>query len=417
MQHIISVDTICPKVSIVIPVYNTSDYLRKCLDSVVNQTFNDIEVICIDDGSTDSSLDILTEYSQKDSRFTVVVQNRQGAGSARNRGLNIANGDFVCFLDSDDFLELNMIELLYNTAIENSCDIVICNAFAQSDDDKILCDGKKLYPVINNSKIEYNKIFHWTDYGTDILFNFSVVPWNKLYSRKMIIENDLWFQNLPSCNDVGFGYVVRFLANRIIVIEDPLVNHVVMRNGSISHNRGQSATSVVDALLFLRTFLEKKELFDDFSASFGLLVKKLFTYQKQFCNDNELFALIIAIKKSFPDIWDKYRKFFYVDSCIYFDKYISGKKVFLWGASNYLKKILEKLPKRNNIIGIIDSDEQKSGKLFCGYKIYSPEYLRMQKSCFILSTIQSNSNKNYLEVQGMLDVLNKDLMLLPNYFD
>lgn len=106
-----------PKVSVIIPVYNAEKYLRECLDSVVNQTLEEIEVICVDDGSTDGSLDILYEYEEKDSRVKVLKQKNQHAGVARNAGIDIAQGEYVHFLDSDDYLTLNAYEVLFQKAI------------------------------------------------------------------------------------------------------------------------------------------------------------------------------------------------------------------------------------------------------------------------------------------------------------
>ena len=93
-----------PKISVIIPVYNVEKYLRECLDSLLNQTFKDIEIICVNDGSTDGSLNILNEYASKDSRFIIINQNNQGLSAARNNGLNVAKGDYVAFLDSDDYI-------------------------------------------------------------------------------------------------------------------------------------------------------------------------------------------------------------------------------------------------------------------------------------------------------------------------
>lgn len=98
------------KVSIIIPVYNVENYLRVCLDSVVNQTYSDLEIICINDGSTDSSLDILNEYAKNDSRILVVSQSNRGLAAARNTGLEYVTGELCYFLDSDDYIERNLIE-------------------------------------------------------------------------------------------------------------------------------------------------------------------------------------------------------------------------------------------------------------------------------------------------------------------
>ncbi len=112
-----------PKVSIIIPVYNVEKYLKECLNSVVNQTLKEIEIICVDDGSTDNSLSILEEYAKKDNRINLLKQENSGAGAARNKGLDSARGEYIYFLDSDDFLELNAIEILYNQIAKNQADI------------------------------------------------------------------------------------------------------------------------------------------------------------------------------------------------------------------------------------------------------------------------------------------------------
>lgn len=104
------------KVSIIIPVYNPGELLNNCLDSASNQTLNDIEIICIDDESTDGSMDILNQYAKIDSRFKVFSQSNSGAGMARNKGLEYANGEYIVFLDSDDYIEFDMCECLYNHA-------------------------------------------------------------------------------------------------------------------------------------------------------------------------------------------------------------------------------------------------------------------------------------------------------------
>uniref|UniRef100_UPI003864C4B3 glycosyltransferase family 2 protein n=1 Tax=Methanobrevibacter sp. TaxID=66852 RepID=UPI003864C4B3 len=112
-------------VSVIIPVYNVEKYLKECLDSVCNQTLANIEIICVNDGSTDNSLAILNEYAQKDGRIKIISQENQGLGAARNRGLEDASADYVYFLDSDDYIELTTLEKLFNNAVSNSSDVVL----------------------------------------------------------------------------------------------------------------------------------------------------------------------------------------------------------------------------------------------------------------------------------------------------
>lgn len=112
-------------VSVIIPVFNAEKYLSQCLDSIVNQTLTNIEIICVDDGSTDTSFQILKEYEEKDSRVIVLSKSNAGAGTARNEGLKIAKGKYLSFLDADDFFERNMLECAYGKAEQDNADICI----------------------------------------------------------------------------------------------------------------------------------------------------------------------------------------------------------------------------------------------------------------------------------------------------
>ena len=123
------------KITVIIPVYNVEIYLADCLDSVLQQTLNEIEIICINDGSSDNSLEILKEYARKDSRIIIISQENKGLGSARNRGLEVATGEYVAFLDSDDWVDNNYYEKLYNTAKKYNSEIA-CAGFKR-------CTGQK----------------------------------------------------------------------------------------------------------------------------------------------------------------------------------------------------------------------------------------------------------------------------------
>ena len=112
-----------PKVSIIVPVYNVENYLIDCLDSLINQTLKEIEIILINDGSTDNSLKIINLYAQYDSRIKIIDQENKGPSSARNRGLDVSQGEFISFIDSDDWIDNDFIEKLYLSALNNNCDI------------------------------------------------------------------------------------------------------------------------------------------------------------------------------------------------------------------------------------------------------------------------------------------------------
>ena len=130
-----------PKVSVIIPCHNAEKYLIQCLDSVTNQTLKDIEIICVDDGSSDSTPDILRQYAQKDSRVVVLNQENKNVGNARNNGLKIARGEFLSFLDADDFFEAEMLEKMTESADRYHADFVVCHS------DQYLMDRQKLSPA------------------------------------------------------------------------------------------------------------------------------------------------------------------------------------------------------------------------------------------------------------------------------
>lgn len=124
-----------PKVSVIIPVYNTEEYIEECIESVLNQTFQDFEIICVDDGSTDRSADIIQGYCTRDKRIALHKQKNSFSGVARNTGVSLAKGKYIQFLDSDDFLENNALEMTVKKAEETSADVVVFNGFRYNTQD------------------------------------------------------------------------------------------------------------------------------------------------------------------------------------------------------------------------------------------------------------------------------------------
>lgn len=183
-----------PKVSIIIPVHNVDKYLNKCLDSIVNQTLKDIEIICIEDGSTDNSAQILEEYSKKDSRIIILKQDKKGANVSRTNALKIVTGEYIGFVDSDDWIDLNYYEELYNKAKKESADIVRTTYKYCYSNDQV--DGENNYLITQKSLRgkELNKNEH------------SVVIWNAIYKLSFLRENkiDYFDEDLPMHHDIPF---------------------------------------------------------------------------------------------------------------------------------------------------------------------------------------------------------------------
>ena len=237
-------------ISIIIPVYNTASYLRQCLDSVCGQTHRDLEIICVNDGSTDNSLEILQEYAAVDRRVKVINGPQWSAGAARNAGLDVASGEYVICLDSDDFFEPNMMEVLYTKASSEKLDLVVCRS-----DLYIQASGKfRSAPWLVNlplfERMEGKAFCPRQDMPNDIFQLFSGNPWNKMWNLAFVTKHNLRYQNIRNANDTFFAYAGLFLADRISYVPDILV-HWREHGNSLSKGFARYPVCFVDALCAL----------------------------------------------------------------------------------------------------------------------------------------------------------------------
>ena len=211
------------KISIVVPIYNVEKYLRKCIESILKQTYYNLEIILVDDGSTDSSGEICDEYKNKDSRIIVIHQKNKGMSSARNSGIKCATGKYIGFIDSDDYIEKDMYEILLKNIIDYSADIAICGfAFVENNkvvpkeftgDINVLDRQTALEELIKDRKIQ------------------SYV-WNKLYKRE--IWNNITFKSGVAFEDLDIMYKLFKKAKKIAIV-DSLKYFYVQRSNSIMH--------------------------------------------------------------------------------------------------------------------------------------------------------------------------------------
>lgn len=264
-----------PKVSVIIPVYNVEKYLRECLDSVINQTLKDIEIICINDGSADGSLNILKEYCQKDSRIIVVDKKNEGAGKAREVGIKQATGEYLAFLDGDDLYLTDFLEKMYDNAKENNSDIVICPV--KKYDTKIAeyVDASASFLVDN---IPPQQPFCAKDIPDFIFTSFQNWNWNKIFRRSFIEFNDIHFQTIYRTNDLYFTCCALVLAERISTINEPLV---IYRIGMSENSQATNFKHPFDfyyAFKTLRKFLIKNNLYDLYKQSYVNWALKGCTY-------------------------------------------------------------------------------------------------------------------------------------------
>ena len=242
-----------PKVSVIVPVYNVKAYLPQCLDSLVNQTLKDIEIICVDDASTDGSLQVLEEYSKKDNRLVVITQQvNHGVGAARNAALEAASGDYIMFCDPDDWYELYACEVAYNQIVKNKNDVVVFNFRQYSEKNKNYrdCDWRILpfKGQFNNPNIILGDVPNYMQ---------APYAWAQIYSRKYINKNNIRFADQRLCEDVIFYVKAMVGANSISVITEPLYVYRA-REGSISHNYNIYWADLFKARYDCLAFLEQQ---------------------------------------------------------------------------------------------------------------------------------------------------------------
>lgn len=200
-----------PKISVIIPCYNTAKYLKRCLESLIKQTLKEIEIICINDGSTDNSIEILKEYAILDNRIKILTQDNQGQSVARNKGLDIATGEYIGFVDSDDWIDLNYYEELYNTAQKYHSDVVMCN-FVCIKNDKIKTNSVARNKVYTSFKDKMNILPNGT--CCDKIFRTEIIKAKKIYfpinifyeDNLFLIEAIYYSKNLTTTNKTKYHY-------------------------------------------------------------------------------------------------------------------------------------------------------------------------------------------------------------------
>lgn len=239
------------KVSVIIPVFNAENYLKQCLDSVIHQTLTDIEIICVDDGSTDSSIQILETYKANDSRIIILSKKNGGAGTARNEGLRVAKGRYLSFLDADDFFEHDMLEQSYEQAEHDNADICIFESdlYDTLTQKRTYCDWsfkQSLFPDHIPFSPSENEV------RDNIFRMFTGWAWDKLFRREFVETHGLEFQNLRTTNDMFFVYFSLIQAEKITVCPGILAHQRINNKKSLSNTRELSWDCFYKALMYLK---------------------------------------------------------------------------------------------------------------------------------------------------------------------
>lgn len=237
----------CPKVSVVVPVYNTEKYLRKCLDSLVNQTLEELEIIVVDDGSTDGSVDILKEYQTRYSdRFFVICKENEGQGIARNIGIKECSGEYIGFMDSDDYLELDMYEKMYEAAQTESADFAECRY-------RYVCCDNEIQEELNT----YGSVRPYKN-QKDMFLNPLVSPWNKLYKREVFEQSASLFTEGVIYEDTAFFIKQIPFIKKSVHLEEAFVTHILRGSSTMSINKSKRVGDIFTVLEDILAFYEQK---------------------------------------------------------------------------------------------------------------------------------------------------------------
>ena len=235
-----------PKVSVIVPVYNVEQYIEKCLENLVNQTLDDIEIIVVNDGSTDNSETIINKYLQKYSnKIKYLTKTNGGLSDARNYGMKYATGEYIAFLDSDDYADVTTYEKMYNKAIEENCDYVECNFIWEYENNQVKDKGE----------IYTNK--------HEMLEKARVVAWNKLIKKELIDNTKIEFPKGLRYEDVEFFYKLLPYIKRFGFVEDYLI-HYVQRSNSIANTQNERTKEIFTVLENVINYYKENDLYEEY---------------------------------------------------------------------------------------------------------------------------------------------------------
>ena len=247
------------KISLIIPVYNVESYLGKCLDTVESQTYKDSEVIIVNDGSTDNSLEIIEKYVARNKNFQNFTIKNSGLGGARNYGLTKATGEYVVFLDSDDYISSDCLEKFAKAAKESNSDIIVCNSVDVDEQGNVV---RQTENNINNGTVTLAK-------NPNILFN-RFCAWGKMYRRSLF--DGLEFQSRVWYEDLRLVPKLYLKANNITYIEDVLF-YYLQRAGSIMNNTNAARNiEIIEAFEDVITYFKKVDAYETYKSELEYLV-------------------------------------------------------------------------------------------------------------------------------------------------
>lgn len=314
-----------PSVSVIIPSYNARKYIYRTIKSVTSQTLKNIEIICVDDGSTDGTYERLEQLAQEDSRIKLFRQKNQFAGVARNNGITKATGDYIVFLDSDDQLKENALMKMYKKAISVDADIVITKAFSLDDKTKkVSIDGAGF--SLNEKFLPNKDVFNGEDIPKYIFNITGGNPWAKMFKRAFIIYNQIKFLPIKRSEDFYFVIIALAYANRITCIRERLLYYRINNSTSLESTKDETPLLFWEANMCLYNYLKEHNLFEKYKQSF--LNNSLEKIIINFKNVNSVISLekiLLLLKENaepFFDFYNQKKEYWYSKANYEFAKYL-----------------------------------------------------------------------------------------------
>lgn len=275
------------KVSVIIPAYNIEDYIGECLKSVLNQTLNDIEIIIINDGSTDKTLEKINRVINNDKRVKVINQKNRGLIETRRVGLKNASSEFILFIDGDDYIELNALEELYNTAVREKCDILQFDYYYKYEDKKIRAKN------INHNICEGDEFLRGI-----LLGSIGVNVWSK-FIRRDLLNKIVWTNNITLGEDLFIIFSLSLQYPKVCFIEKPLYYYRVREN-SISRMNNSNLKDLEKVIEIIEKNLKKEYMYDNYKQEFQFLV-----FNHIYCNRIVANKYIDSYHKELYEYWKK----------------------------------------------------------------------------------------------------------------
>ncbi len=401
-----------PKISIIMPIYNAEEYIECCLNSILKQTIKEIEVVCIDDCSSDDSLIILRKIAEKDNRV-IIFENKEnkGQGYSRNKALKYIQGEYVYTMDADDYLlKEDALQLMYDYSKKNNLDMLVISSKSKNESDEFAYHEidfakKNKYPEIMTGVESYFELINNGEYASP--------TWLYLYSKDFLKNNNLSFVEKIATEDISFTFDAHACASRVSVIPDILHCYRVHGNSQAHSTQGIYKTSSVGKnIQHLFEILDKDFFCENKDRMFEHeLQQELLLWEKRFnqLSQEEKYNYINSIESN--TIKELFRRFVLRERIFCFPEQVLQKlkkhKIYLYGAGDYARKVIISLDYLNiNISGIIVTKLSKTSIL--GYEIIEYNNSLIEKEALIIVGVTEKYKKE------IITILEKDSM---NYLD